>query len=348
MKDHKKYYEAVQKIDPHDEAAIRDALEDAGLYSKPSIFPLATLHLELTEHCNAACKHCYNNSGVSNDIPDAMTPEKWISFAKYLVAHGGVFECIISGGEPLLLGDKMFELMDVFHDDGTCFLLQTNGLLLNGEVVQRLKKYQYHCLQISIDGVNAEYHDVFRQRIGCWERAVNGALLVSAAGIPLKIAHCVTPYNLNGIDQMCDFAYSLGASAITVGELCLSGRVAKHQDLLLSDKQREILFQKVKENMSKYQGRMRVKSSNGIRFGLERQRKRPYTTAFIRPNGDIRIDGMAPFVIGNLLRDDFIETWAKKIESCWNDPQLLNFIAGFGTDDRNWSFINFTQEDIKI
>lgn len=119
MKDHKKYYEAVQKIDPHDEAAIRDALEDAGLYSKPSIFPLATLHLELTEHCNAACKHCYNNSGVSNDIPDAMTPEKWISFAKYLVAHGGVFECIISGGEPLLLGDKMFELMDVFHDDGT-------------------------------------------------------------------------------------------------------------------------------------------------------------------------------------------------------------------------------------
>lgn len=172
--------------------------------------------------------------------------------------------------------------------------------------------------------------------------------MVSSVGIPLKIAHCVTPYNLDDIDKMCDFAYSLGASAITVGELCLSGRVAKHQDLLLSDKQREILFQKVKENMSKYQGRMRVKSSNGIRFGLERQRKRPYTTAFIRPNGDIRIDGMAPFVIGNLLRDDFIETWAKKIESCWNDPQLLNFIAGFGTDDRNWSFINFTQEDIKI
>lgn len=34
MKDHKKYYEAVQKIDPHDETAIRDVLEDAGLYSK--------------------------------------------------------------------------------------------------------------------------------------------------------------------------------------------------------------------------------------------------------------------------------------------------------------------------
>ena len=27
----------------------------------------------------------------------------------------------------------------------------------------------------------------------------------------------------------------------------------------------------------------------------------------VRPNGDIRIDGMAPFVIGNILTDDFIE-----------------------------------------
>ena len=96
-----------------------------------------------------------------------------------------------------------------------------------------------------------------------------------------------------------------------------------------------------------YQGRMRVKSSNSIRYGLERQKKKPYSSALIRPNGDIRIDGMAPFVIGNILTDDFSEVW-KKINTCWNNPKVIEFISNFNDDDRNYSFINFTDDDIYI
>lgn len=348
MEDKEKYYDAINELDLTNELAVKYALEKAGLYSKEKIFPLATLHLELTSHCNARCKHCYNNSGIQNAISDAMTPQKWISFSKYLVEHGGVFECIISGGEPLLMGDSLFDIMDIFHYDDTIFLLQTNGYLLTENIVKRLKKYHYHWLQISIDGITAKYHDSFRQKDGSWEKAVNGAKLVATNGIPLKIAHCVTPQNLNAIDEMCSFAYSLGAAAITVGELCFSGRVAQNKDLLLSNEDRKILYQKVKENFLRYRGRMRVKTSNGIRFGLERQRKRPYTTAFIRPNGDIRVDGMAPFVIGNIITDDFIEVWANRIKESWNDPQVIDFIDGFDEDDRNYSLVNFVNDDIYI
>jgi len=348
MKNRKRYFDAIAGIDLNDEATIKQALEKAGLFSKLSSFPLASLQFELTSHCNAACKHCYNNSGVNNNIPDAMTPQKWILFAKYLVEHGGVFECLLSGGEPLLLGDDLFELMDILHDDGTCFLLQTNGFLLTEKVAKKLEKYRYHWVQISIDGVNAEYHDSFRQRQGSWKSAVNAARTVSAHNIPFKIAHCITPYNLNDIDKMCDFAYSLGASAITIGEVCLSGRVAQNQDLLLSVEQREILSQKVKENYSKFQGRMIVKTSNSVRAGLERQRKWPCSAALIRPNGDIRIDGMAPFVIGNILTDDFAEVWEKKINLCWFNPKVTKFISEFNEDDRNYSLINFFNDDIYI
>ena len=343
----RKYYEAIKAFDAIDEVEAKRALEKTGLYSKKDIFPLASLQFELTSHCNAACKHCYNNSSANNNVPDAMTPEKWIAFAKYLVDHGGVFECLLSGGEPLLLGEKLFELMDVLHDSGTLFLLQTNGALLTENIAKRLKKYHYHWIQISIDGIDKNYHDSFRQKTGLWSKAVTAALAVSKNQIPLKIAHCVTPYNLDDIDDMCSFAYSLGASAITVGELCLSGRASQNRDLLLSNDQREHLYQKVHENALLYRGRMIVKSSNSVLEGLQRQRKAPSSAALIRPNGDIRIDGMAPFVIGNVLKDDFAEVWEKKIYTCWNNPKVKEFISDFD-DDRNYSLINFVDQDIYI
>ena len=348
MKNHVKLYDLTGKLDLRDERAISEALYRTGVYSQTHTFPIASLQFELTSHCNMFCKHCYNNSGIKNVAPDAMTPEKWIIFSKYLVAHGGIYECLLSGGEPLLLGKNLFKIMDILHNDGTCFTLITNGYLITEEVAKKLKKYNYHRFQVSIDGANAEYHDLFRQKRGSWENAVNAALAIVRNEIPLKIAHCVTPYNIHDIDDMCDLAYSLGASAITVGELCLSGRVGQNQDLLLSDNQRNILGQKVLENAYKYQGRMRVKTSNRVRFGLEQHQKRPNSGAIIRPNGDIKIDGMAPFVIGNVITDDFAEVWTRKLDSSWKHPKVKEYIASFSDDDRNYTFINYAENDIYI
>lgn len=236
------------------------------------IFKILSLQFELTSCCNMYCRHCYNNSGNSENI-DMMTPNKWIEFAKYLVKCGGIFECILSGGEPFLLGERLFKIMDILHNDGTLFMLLTNGSFLSEQNVKLLEKYKYHWLQISIDGVNPEYHDSFRQKSGSWEKAVNGAKLVSLHNIPLKIAHCITPYNIMDINEMCDLAFSLGASSIIIGQLCFSGRVAENRELLLSKDQKKFLYDKVKENAAKYEGSMIVKTSNGIREGLERHKK---------------------------------------------------------------------------
>ena len=347
MIEDQKLFNTLKKLDLRQETEIQKLFDKNGCYSKTGKFPIPALHFELTTHCNAACKHCYNNSGINN-IEDKMTPEKWINFTEYLVKNGGVFECILSGGEPLLLGDKLLKIMDILHDDGTCFLLETNGYFINEKIAKYLKKFRYHWLQISIDGVNEEYHDTFRQCKGSWKNAVKGALLVSKNQIPLKIAHCVTPNNIYDIDKMCDFAYSLGASAITIGELCLSGRTSQNLDLLLSIADRKLLSEKISENFIKYKGKMKVKSTNGIKLGLEKRQKKPYASVLIRPNGDIRIDGMAPFVIGNILEDDFMEVWKNKIGSCWKDIRVEKYISEFSDDDRNYRFINFIDDDVYI
>jgi len=330
-----------------EEDIVNQALKNKGFYSDSDIFPLSSLHFELTSKCNAFCRHCYNNSGSNNSI-DEMTSDRWKEFSKYIVRKGGVFECLLSGGEPLLLGDKLFEIMDILHNDGTIFLVMTNGYLLTEEMAKKFSKYQYHWFQISIDGSTSEYHDWFRQNKGNWDKAVKGAKAIADNGIPLKIAHCVTPYNLNSIDDMCDLAYSIGATSIMMGGISLSGRTNSNQDLLLSSCDKNLMTEKIEENRLRFQGKMKVKSTNSVKQGLINHSNRPRSGAVIRPNGDVRIDGMAPFVIGNIIDEDFSTLWQNKIDTCWNDMRVQEFINNFDDDDRNRTLVNYVEKDIYL
>ena len=347
MENRRRYYNILRKMNLQEDDVINQALKNKGFYSDSDVYPLSSLHFELTSKCNAFCRHCYNNSGINDNI-DEMTPEKWLEFSKYIVKNGGVFECLLSGGEPLLLGDKLFEIMDILHNDGTIFLVMTNGYLLTKEMAKRFAKYQYHWFQVSIDGATEKYHDWFRQTKGNWDKAVKGARVIADNGIPLKIAHCVTPYNLKDIDDMCDLAYSIGATSIMMGGISLSGRTNDNLDLLLTPQDKKIMKEKIEENRIRYQGKMKVKSTNSVKQGLSNHSKRPRSGVVIRPNGDVRIDGMAPFVIGNIINEDFTTLWENKIDKCWNDSRVQEFINNFNEDDQNRITINYVKKDIRL
>ncbi len=347
MENRRRYYNILKKMNLQEEDVVNQALKNKGFYFGSDIYPLSSLHFELTSKCNAFCRHCYNNSGINNNI-DEMTPDRWLDFSKYIVKNGGVFECLLSGGEPLLLGYKLFGIMDVLHNDGTIFLVMTNGYLLTKELAKKFAGYQYHWFQVSIDGASAEYHDWFRQSKGNWNKAVEGAKNIAANGIPLKIAHCVTPYNINHIDDMCDLAYSIGATSIMIGGISLSGRSNDNQDLLLSSCNKELMKEKIEENRLRFQGKMKVKSANSVKQGLINHSKMPRSGAVIRPNGDIRIDGMAPFIIGNIIEDDFSTLWRNKIDTCWKDSRVIEFIKNFDDEDRNRLLINYVGKDIYL
>ena len=199
----KNYLKKYRTLDERNLQAVKQniaTLQNIGAYPTKFNYPI-TLQFELTGQCNLKCKHCYNRSGDS-DRETLMTPEKWCELSRQIVSDGGIFQCIISGGEPLLLGDKLFDIMDILHDDGTSFVVISNAFLLTKEKVRRFAKYRYFWFQISIDGSTAEIHDSFRGIEGSFKNAVNGALEISDAGIPLVIAHTVTPQNINFVEDM--------------------------------------------------------------------------------------------------------------------------------------------------
>lgn len=347
MKDLFKFTQLKDEKEAEEVRKQIEFLQTQKKYPKEFDFPL-TMQFELTANCNLKCKHCYNASGIKH-FNDAMTAEKWIDFSKYVVSKGGIFQCIISGGEPLLLGDDLFRIMDILHDDGTSFLLITNGFLLTKEIAKKLSKYRYMWLQVSIDGYNAESHDSFRNIEGSWERAIKGAFEVSKNGIPLTIAHTTTPTTLNDIDKMCDLAYELGASTIIIGEVTPSGRSIENKEILLSYDEKKIMLEKIQNNMERYSGRMNVNRSASTKSQLKRYQYSPNSGVIIRPNGDIRIDCMTPFILGNILENDFCELWECKGKECWNDPRIIEYIDGidpiYGLNSLHQ---NYVDQDIKL
>ena len=347
-RDYVKIFQAKDIKAISDEKKRIEHLQLANLYPRNFDFPL-TLQFELTSHCNLFCKHCYNNSGTTNSNPDRMTPDMWKSFSRYVVSRGGLFQCVISGGEPLLLGDDIFGIMDILHNDGTTFLVISNAFLLTQEKVHRFSKYRYKWFQISIDGADATWHDNFRQCQGSWKQAVDGAYMVSKEGIPLTIAHSVTPGNLASIEQMCKLAYDLGAGLIILGEVNLSGRSANSMELLLNHEQKNFLYQKIDELSNAYVGKMVIQRSSTTRNQLMRYMSTPNSGVIIRPNGDIRLDCMAPFVLGNVLDDDFETIWKTKAADCWANPRVLQYVAGFDEDlDINFNYKNYFNKDILL
>ena len=115
------------------------------------------VQLELTYKCNHRCIHCYNQSGGKCNN-DELTIEQWKKLAKRL-GEIGIFQCVISGGEPTILGDSLIEIMEILDGYNIKFIFISNGFLLDEKFIKKLSKFKYTWFQISIDGSRPELHN---------------------------------------------------------------------------------------------------------------------------------------------------------------------------------------------
>ena len=94
---------------------------------------------------------------------------------------------------------------------------------------------------------------------------------------------------------------------------------------------------------------MLVQRSSGAKIQLTRNLNVPNTGAIIRPNGDIRLDCTAPFVIGNILENDFCEIWDSKAHDVWQNPKIIKYIESYEDfEDVNHEHRNYFDKDIRL
>ncbi|PLK48185.1 radical SAM/SPASM domain-containing protein [Uliginosibacterium sp. TH139] len=318
-----------------------------GDYPSKLSLPLS-IQLELTDKCNLRCKHCYNRSGVGNDSNN-LKPAEWVQIAKDITDHGGVFQVIISGGEPFMLKSDLFNIMDVFHKDNARFVLITNGYFIDKQKIEKLKSYNYAWMQVSIDGLNPKTHDEFRGKEGSWERAINAASMISNSGIPLKIASSLQPSEVAKIDSYIEQAYQLGASAIVIGDIMPSGRATDYPDLILTNEQRFVFLEKIKESKQRFYKKIDVQTSSFIKLQLQQASAGVVDSAIIRPNGDVRLDCVAPFVVGNVRDMKFSDVWKDIPGDIWKSKAVSGYIDSVDKYTGRSSLIsNYNDKDVLL
>lgn len=149
----------------------------------------------ITNKCNLKCKGCYNQA--LRKLPQTeMSEEKLksvISEAKDL----GISFVVIAGGEPLVRQ----EILDITNDfPEIIFLVFTNGLLINDEMIARLKKQSNFVPVISLEG-HEEYTDERRGK-GVYERLLRIIRKIKGKGIFWSVSLTVTRANFAEVTDL--------------------------------------------------------------------------------------------------------------------------------------------------
>lgn len=287
-----------------------------------------SVQFELTSRCNQACIQCYNQSGLDhNQENNDVSIEKWIETAKVL-ARIPISQVIISGGEPTMLGDDLFKIMDIFHRVGVHFVFITNGMNINESNIDKFSKYHYAWMQFSIDGATEDVHDFVRGAKGSFKKVVKAASLARSRGIPVGIASTIVHPNLHQVEDLIDLAYHLGAFKITLGEFMYAGRSVRNKEsIALNDSDIYQIKRSVIKKRVHYGNLFNIIKPTDPALSLRFRMCSIPTGMLIRPNGEVRIDCQAPARIGNIIESDIIDIWKRVGHKGWSHPSLLEYIS---------------------
>ena len=342
----------IQEMIREEERLVRRMAQDVlagqrlGNYPLYFNFPLH-IQFDLTARCNLRCLHCFNDSPAENPQAESMTDDRWRTLAGQIIGEGGVFEACFSGGEPLLKKDLLLEMLGLFAEDGASLMVITNGNLLDEKTVVALQKFTRLKVRLSIDGHNAELHDGLRQVPGSFHKAVKAARLMALRGVAFEISSCVTPASLASMERMAELTHELGAGNILFDMLIQSGRAAKNKHLMLDLAQAEDFYTRLKTLRHKqafvspaYTGTIPIQSALS---GL------PQTSLLIRPNGDVRLGCLAPFVIGSVLTEEIGEIWRRKGIGAWEDPRVREYLRNTDVvSGANKGLVNYLDQDVRL
>ncbi len=300
-------------------------LEKENDKSKVLPYPLGT-QLELTYKCNQRCLHCYNNSASNNAEYDSMlTLEDWKNVC-YQLADIGIVQAIISGGEPFVFGDEIFELMDILHKAKVKFVVISNGMLINEKRIEKLKKYRYDWFQISMDGASPETHNIMRG-VESWHLAVNATYLLKKAEIPFAIAHAVTKVNYHELEEMVELAYHLGAKKLVISPYEVVGRaILNNEKLQLTEDEFVNVYKVLQKKAQQFAGRMEISIPPESVVSVQAHKYQKNSVLLIRPNGDIKFDCISPFKIGNVKQNKLLDVWNELGKDIYSNAQVLKYM----------------------
>lgn len=164
-------------------------------------------NFELTARCNFRCPMCYIHGADEGLKARELSAEVWLSLASQAVKRGMIF-ALLTGGEPFIRED-FFEIFRGMKKMGLMISINSNGSLLNEEIIDRLAEDPPFRMNISLYGASdATYKNMCG--IPCHDRVVENIRSLRAHGIDTRLNVSLTEYNSADLEKILKTAKELG------------------------------------------------------------------------------------------------------------------------------------------
>lgn len=185
-------------------ASLSDQFDD--LYWEK--FYIHKMHLELTYRCNFRCVHCYNPTHGGGTTE--MTASEWERALEQL-AGLGCYLLTFTGGEIFVRKDTI-QILQAACNQGFTFRLNTNGSLIDEQIMERLESMRpfLQSVDISFYGADAEVHDALAKRTGSFFSTMRAVHLLSEAKMNLVTKFVTMRDNFHGMDLFEENMRKLG------------------------------------------------------------------------------------------------------------------------------------------
>lgn len=229
---------------------------------------------------------------------------------------------ILTGGEPLAR-DDLEELAAYAVGRGATVVVGTNGTGLSSERIASLKAAGVTGVAVSIDSLDAQYHNRFRHGDQALEETVAAIDRLADAGLDFIIQTTVTRFNRGELDELVRWSAEKGAVSFNLYFLVETGR-GKGMSGLSPEENDSVLADLVRLQ-KEYRGRMMVRSKcqpQLMRHVYEQDPDSPlvhYSTRCpcglqycrITPEGKLTPCPYIPESAGDLRSESFRDVWER-------------------------------------
>jgi len=137
---------------------------------------------------------------------------------------------VLTGGEPLVRRD-LEEIIQHGSNLELAMVLGTNGALLTKQRVKTLQQAGLMGAGISVDSLDAEFHDKFRGQQGSWQQTMNGIENCRQADLSFQVHFSIVDGNAHELNDMIEFARLSGARVLNIFFLVCTGRGESFSDI---------------------------------------------------------------------------------------------------------------------
>lgn len=268
------------------------------------------VQFELTWRCNQKCIHCYQyppdqSELTTNEVKDVILQLK----------EAGTLYLSFTGGEPLLR-DDFFEIAEYAYKNHFAMLLQTNALLIDEEIADKIAGLNFFSVHISILGASPEVHDKITRVSGSYRKVLSAVELLKKKGVKVVLNMTLLKQNYSDYPEIKKLKDSLGedvAIRISPYVFCCNNGDNLPAGMRLDDSQMKDFF--IRQKMEG--GGPIYNKAQLCNFG--------YCVCLINARGEVCPCVTVPAAAGDLKKQSFKEVWGKS--------RILNLIRSTKPED---------------